>query len=294
LKDSSFQTTLLEEGAFRGRYQVITQEETTITYLRAYSLAWQATLDEQVLEISADENGLIQVTVPAGVNAILTFSYASTNIRIMAWFITAISLLIVIYIWWQRWQILEPNFDTSDLLTRWQVRLLVLIVILGAIIRYPPVSEIFSDYVSPTAYYSMGDTIPVQNNVDGRFELWRFSFEERAYQAGDRLSFTLYWKLIRQANAQHQVRIRIISRENQSTVIATDFRYPGQYPSNRWPRRDVSMVDPYQLQLPQDLTSGSYTIMIDVASCANICLQGSLIDSQIITIIQLPRSLIIE
>jgi hypothetical protein len=287
LKDISFQTSLLEESTFRGRYQVITQDKTTLSYLRAYAPGWQAFLDEQALEVFSNTDGLIQVTIPAGTNAILTFSYGSTRIRIMAWFVSVIATVVMVYVWWERWQRLEMNFDTGDLLGLWQIRLFMLMLLIGAIIRYPPTYNFLKDYLTLPSPSMSENTIEIKNTVERRFQLSHFSLEEQHNSIHMSINLRLYWKLLREMNAQNQVRIRVISRQNQSTALTTEFRYPGQFPTNRW-ILNLDVLDEYQLELPQDLANSNYTIMVDVASCPEICLQGTVIVPQTITTIQLP------
>ena len=301
LSQANFQSTLIEEGLFGERYRLITKEETRIDnihYLRAYSIGWKAFLNEQALEISADNNGLIEVIMPEGLlistrdNIILSFRYGTTPIRITSEIISAISIVLIVGITWQRWQNIEFSFDSSDLLTRTQLIIVVILLAIGILQRYSPTREFLNDYISYPISDITQDATSIQNKID-ELELWRFSFENRPYQAGEILELQLFWELHNAIESQHQIRIRMISRESQKTIVISPFQYPKQLPSNRWPA-NLTVLDAYKIQIPQDLESGSYTIMVDVSSCPDICLQGSIISSQTITTIQLPQSLIIK
>lgn len=297
--NSSFQVSPLEASTFSDNYRLITGQETqinSIRYLRAYSMAWQAYLNDQALKLSPDTNGIIQVNFPpnlevsANGNTVLSFSYGSTPIRIISWVITAVFALVILYIGWRRWQSIVFSYDTSDLLTNAEIGLILIFLIFAGFLRYQAVYDFVSPYIPYPVFNISENSKSILNKVDN-LELLSFNFEDRPYQANEELNLTLYWNIKTPIKNQYQVRVRILSRENQQTVFTGTFHYPGQFPTNRWPS-NLTVVDAYQIQLPHDLAAGHYTIMVDVANCPGICLQGTEMEPQIMTTIQIPQNLI--
>lgn len=161
-------------------------------------------------------------------NIILSFRYGTTPIRITSEIISAISIVLIVGITWQRWQNIEFSFDSSDLLTRTQLIIVVILLAIGILQRYSPTREFLNDYISYPISDITQDATSIQNKID-ELELWRFSFENRPYQAGEILELQLFWELHNAIESQHQIRIRMISRKAKKQLSLVHSNTPNNY-----------------------------------------------------------------
>ena len=89
-------STLDDQGSKRS-YQVSAPNEATLTFRSVYFPGWVARIDDKKVEIGRSDQGLIQVTVPAGEhNVALTFEQTWRHIK--AGIISAASVLILVAI----------------------------------------------------------------------------------------------------------------------------------------------------------------------------------------------------
>jgi hypothetical protein len=256
--------SLREEQDYRGIYQVFSNTESQAIYQRAYFFGWEAYLNNQRIPLTAAENGLIRLDIPAA-NAELIISLGGSWVRIIAWVLTISALITCILIWWSRWRRIPSDYDTSPLLTGFETRWVLSALLVMSALHFIPETSYY-----PQSRYSLLEAIYVRNEIAPNFQLLAYDLPNEALKAGQTLHVHLYWEVSRPILEQYQVRLRLISLTNNRVILRTNYSHPSYIPTNRWLRGFV-LPQSYQFDLPTNLPTGEYALTIDAYRCDHIC-----------------------
>jgi hypothetical protein len=260
----SAELSVIEEQAYHSLYQVFSTANTLVTYQRAYFSGWEASVNNQNIPIDSSEQGLMNLDIPP-YNARLSISLGSTAIRILAWFMSILALIISGLLWWLRWRRITADYDNNPLLSKHETRLVFVGLAFIIALHFLPES-----LVTPPERYSLLDALYVRNELGSNFQLLAYDLPQEKLLAGEHFSVNLYWEVSRPILQQYQVRLRLTSLADNSLILQTNYSHPGYFPSNRWLHGFV-VPQTYELHLPDKLVSGEYLLIVDTFSCEHIC-----------------------
>lgn len=272
-EDSRFLTnvgtgiTLLEESAYRGRYNINTNTPLTIEYSRAYFNNWQALSIMGDLSISESENNLMALNVPSNTETLVTLRIGLTFIIAIAWIMSLVALIVCGFLWWYRWRTNDTDYDTSILLTNRSSQIFILILILFSIIRFFAPS-IPTHFLSRQPQYSMAESLFVQTNFDSNFQLLAYDIAQRPFRSGQNIQVRVYWTLNSNVNSHYLVQLRLTDNSRQETFYESGYTHAGYYPSSRWQAMSIVPQD-FIFRLPA--SQGDYFITFDVYECNSAC-----------------------
>ncbi|MAT95717.1 MAG: hypothetical protein CL608_01010 [Anaerolineaceae bacterium] len=244
----------------------------TLTFASHISPGWQASLDGDSLPIDADENGRLQLTVPAGRHT-LTVQFSRTPVRWLADFLSVAGLLFSGFLLLKK---PNHNFSTTE----------------NAEISHslrPPRSPRFtfsrkpwSDFARPmvvgllslllvakVGWLDRFDSPLVVHPADGRIPgiptppAGNFNNEVRLVGVQTELpnKLTLYWQALQPPAASYRVALTLLDGQGvprQTTLNPT----PGYTVMANWPAGQL-VRDDYTLTLPDDAPVG-YTVQLSL------------------------------
>ena len=267
LTDLGTNATLLEESAYIGRYNINTNAPLAIEYSRAYFNNWYAISNMGNLSITESANNLITLNLPANAETLITMRIGLTWITAIAWLISLTAILLCGVLWWYRWRSIEPDYDTTILLTNETSKILMLILTIFCFIRFI-VPSINIQLLSPTPQYSLSDSLFVQTNFDSSFQLHAYDIEQRAFRSGENIAIRAYWMLNSDVNSHYLVQLRLTDESRQETYYESGYSHAGYYPSNRWEIMSIVPQD-FVFRLPK--LQDSYFLTFDVYECSSAC-----------------------
>lgn len=106
------------------------------------------------------------------------------------------------------------------------------------------------------------DALPVQfpspSDFDGRVRLLGYSLGDGPFQAGDPLTFSLFWQALANGDEPYVVFAQLQDETGQPVALSET---PPIYPSDRWSDGAV-LRDPHEISLPATLPPGTYRLAV--------------------------------
>ncbi|MCQ3932280.1 MAG: hypothetical protein DPW16_17665 [Chloroflexi bacterium] len=257
-------------------FGIETRQATDVVILTLNYPGWQAELNDRPVSVeSVPTTGFIRIPLDAGSNDVI-IRFSNTAVRQWAIIISLLSLILIgglTYGLDRRRPPQEPDHTTSWLWgfgaeQKWLLALIALPLI-GISIYFRANPSLITE-TSPSSSPPAG-AIPLRLIVDGGIGFLGYEFDN-TINAGDTLNLYAYWRASRPNLPNYQVAIQIVESRTDTVVSETRYRHPANWPTNLWPTEGY-ITSIYQLQLPDDLLSGTYEIALQVESCDSIDLQ---------------------
>lgn len=292
LIDSQVLIPIAEETSYESQYTINSTRSRTVIYNRAYFDGWEIRNANNNFSITESNNNLIQINVPANVDANITLRMGLTTIRLFAWVVSGMVIVLIITNWRYRRHKLDVDYDTSILLPRYAIIIMTLLLILIGGIRIFAI-DWFEELAIRPSRYTMESALFVRSDVDRQFQLLAYDLPQQTYQTGDTIRLTTYWAIIFPVDEYYLVRLRIVNLAENEAIYQSAYHHAGYFPTNRW-QRSQPVPETYKFRIPDDTLPNEYTIFFDVYVCQEQCLASD-IDTQDVTgSIRILRSLIIE
>jgi hypothetical protein len=241
--------------------------------LTAYFPGWGANMDGRPISLNRHaESGLIQIELPRlplG-NSELTISLGPTAIRTGSWLVANCVLLMTLILTAGRTRQHKGGFEEMILLSRGEVRLLVVPVMAFVVVTLGLSSLNLPFSLRPRPGYGLENSTTVNARTDAGLSVLALRLKGNEYSGGDRLNLTLYWQAQRFLTEDYQVKVYLVNNRDQSQWSATALRQPGYYPTQRWNTRQY-VSDRYVLDLAPEMTAGNYQITLEVYPCKPTC-----------------------
>jgi hypothetical protein len=267
---SNLEISVLHQWTHDYAFQIRSNGTTQLDIMTAYFPGWQAFLDDQPISLMRNERtGLMSVDIPPG-NSQLHVMLGSTPVRRNAWLLSAMALIVIVFITWRRIRRHVAEWDMPDLLSLQEVRLLAVTLACFVIILW-----LFALPISPFTFharpgYALDNAISLRSRTETGLEAVAYRLNQAVLRPGQTLEVALYWQALRFLPANYQMQLYLLDPNQEIRWHRTDFRTPGGYPTRRWlTYRYVS--DPYQIALSDSIIPGDYQLAIEVYACDITC-----------------------
>lgn len=259
------------EGSHRHRYQIDITDATSLIFQRAYFPIWQIQLNGVAIQPQLDpRTGLVRVSVPEAVQGTLQINLGSTPIRVIAWQLSILSVVIslgIVRFWWFDYS--DAIFeDDSDLFSNRSARVLlgVIVVIMGMLWFYIN-TDLFDDW-QPQPEIGLIGRISLLRETDVGIDLIGYKRFEQTYSPGDTMQIMLFWAANQAITENYQVQVSVRHIDTNEVWQESTLRHPAYYPTSRWDTRGYA-TDQYYLPLPTDMPTGFYTFDVQLFRCDN-------------------------
>jgi len=124
---------------------------------------------------------------------------------------------------------------------------------------------------------------PIEANLDDHIRLVGYDLASDNVQAGDTITFTLYWRVIRPVLHDYTVFVHLVDIQNQNQGGGDAPPLGDDYPTSYWAAGDW-LADTHQIQLDANLPAGQYNLVVglyDPTSGERLPVVGS--DGQILS-----------
>ena len=232
-----------------------------------YWLGWRAEVDGRLVEISPSEHhGLITMALPAGEFTLEVF-LGSTPARDFAAALSAFSLAALCLVAWilrKRQFTLRPYWTVPPL-----TRTGLIGIFMGGVIAILSLLITFREGIawlnSPP-----GKALPAQVQrtltLDGSLQLLGYDLNSESLRPGDMLTLDAYWFALEETDLDFSSFLHLSSGGPPHVQI--DKQHPGGRAISEWWSPAGYILDGYQLQIPTDLPSGDYDLIIGLYTCA--------------------------
>ncbi len=231
-------------------------EATDLTFNWFYFPGWQATLNDQTLDLRPSERfGLIQATIPAGTHH-LTIALQNTDRQNLAWLISAIGVISTII------GLLRPHgkrIMTDHHAT--PVQLITVIVI--AMIALFLVKVLIIDRIdSPIRAdrFAHGNPLPypLEANFDNLITLRGYDRSQATLTSDGELQLDLFWQAQQPLFTDYSTVITLRDPQGDPIATAIDWQ-PAGLTTRHW-LPGYYLQQPIRLKLPRGSAPGDYTI----------------------------------
>ncbi len=263
--------TLLQSNPWTAVWQTNFSRPQTLTFASHVFPGWQARLDGAALPLGSDENGRLQLTVPAGQHT-LAVQFGRTPVRWLADFLSLAGLLFSGYLLWkkpnhvfftaERAQFSNPLPLAQSTLFKKSRRDFAGSLMLGLLIVL---------LAGKIGWLDRVDSPLVVHPVDGRIPLphttappaGNFNDEIRLVGVQTELPnrLTLYWQALQPPTASYRVGLTLLDGHGvprQTEINPT----PGYTVTSNWQEGQL-VRDAYVLPLPEDAPA-AYTVQLSL------------------------------
>jgi hypothetical protein len=258
--------TPIYTGTHSSSWQVSTTVPTPLTISLAYFPGWKATLDGQALDIERTPSGLVRVSLPQITNGTLRITFDVTPEEGIGW-IAVIAALIGMLMWVRIGKTGEPQ--STPILNVQEVRLTSFTLAAIGLALISAAVPNGSVRLRPESYSSLRDSLPLTATSEP-LRLLAYKFETTRLKPGDILPITFYWTLLKDTVTNYQVRLILIDIDRQIRYPLTSPTPPGNLPTGRW-LAGYMVQDSYRLDLPTNLTPGTYQLSAEAYPCDTEC-----------------------
>lgn len=297
---ADLQAALLDHNTHSDRFQLRATRPSTLAILTACYPGWEAWLGESRLPLTCNpDTGLLELPIPEATGGELVIQMGTTPVRAAGWTLSGLSLglaVMVTIIRLRRWT--DP-FENISLLPIADARLTALALLASGALTYwlhqpnapldlRPQPGFVAQAVSPAGFRS-----------DTGIILLGFQQSSSRISPADRLDITLHWGTGRELTENYRARLILVNVNTDQEWILTPFQHPGGFPTRRW-LTGLTVLDRYQLRLPELIPTGRYQIGLELNDCTPTCEVGGSVTffnvdgSALGTIVRLPAPLIVE
>jgi len=263
--------SLLWSNGYSQGYQLRLPTEIQITLLLAYYPGWRAKFNGEDVPLSADMNGLITINLPSTRNEQLEVSFHTTPIRQLSWLITTSGMILLIL--WIRHRVVtlqHPGYEDDELLSIPAVRLLLAGMIIFA---FGFVMLSSNGQIRPFPGSELWGSVSLMNRSDSGLTAQALRLDADEYQAGDEVSFTIYWDTNRNLTSNYQYRLFLRDVAGSRNIVQLPYMQLSDIPTRRWERGQFATTRG-NLQIPKDTPTGRYTLALAVYRCDPACTES--------------------
>jgi hypothetical protein len=249
--------TLTEATPWYAVWQVENEQPKTLTWAIHTFPGWQAWLDGEPLPVTPDENGRLQLTLPAGSHT-LELRFGRTPVRWLADFLSVAGLLLCLLLGLKKQKGVENRPPQS--LHASAAPLLLAVLALLLLVKVGWLDRFSSPLVlQPENGRIPGIPAPPSGNFGDEIQLVGVETE-----FPNRL--TLYWQALRPPSQPYKVALTLLDGKGipQQTVFNAT---PGYSVTNYWPAGQL-VRDAYILPLPEAAPAG-YTVQLSLLQIDN-------------------------
>ena len=258
--------TPISTNTHSSAWQVSTTIPTPLTISLAFFPNWQATLDGRALAVESDPSGLVNISLPQTTNGTLRITFDVMPEDGAAWIIVLASVAGLL-IWVRLGKAGESQ--SVPILNVQEVRLTSFTVAAIGIALISVAVPNGGFRLRPESYSSLRDTLPLTATSDP-LRLLAYRFETTRLKPGGTLPVTFYWTTLRDTDSNFGVRLILIDIDRQIRYPLTPPGPPGGLPTGRW-LAGYMVQDSYILDLPDDLTAGTYQLSAEAYPCDGRC-----------------------
>lgn len=270
--DLGFPVQPEEQFGHSGRFPILSERQTNLPLLLAWFPGWQATMNGQPIPLVRDPaTGFVRIQIPVVKNwGELTVFLGETTVRRVAWATSWLMLIVLILITRLRFrrQGRIAFYDEFALLTIPQARLLTVVLICFAAILAMTVRPGAPLHLRAGAYYALEGASDLRAQTEAGLEVLGYRLEDTRHYAGERLRFTVYWRVPRAPGQNYRVVAHLYDINRRTRWAFTVPRHPGGLPTRRW-RADGYITDTYHITLPDNMIPGSYRVALEVYACGD-------------------------
>lgn len=245
------------------RYTVDSAESFLLRLFLFAFPGWETRIDgEQVPYELGTPEGFITVPVEAGQH-VIDVRFGTTAPRQAGWVVAAVSLLLAgAGVWWL-WRAggdsaESPAYDPVE--TRceisWRTLGVVAALTLSLAFVLEPAGVLYANSAGLTVADADQDVFA---DFGGEIALIGIDAPRGALEPGDTVPVTLYWKALRDLDANYQVFVHILQPDN-NVASQSDKLNPGDFPTERWPL-DKYVRDMHTVTVPQTIAPGEYALV---------------------------------
>ena len=173
----------------------------------------------------------------------------------MAWVVTAVSLLLTLFVAWRLGNRANPTTQSSWTgLDKWAVGTIGAVTAVTTLILQP--SHIL--HFNSTGWTVEPAQIDTFADFGGQIVLIGIDLSQEEAQPGDTITVHVYWKAQQPLDINYQSFLHVL-RPDGSLLAQADHLNPGDYPTRRWPL-DKYVRDEFFLTIPADAPAGSYPV----------------------------------
>jgi hypothetical protein len=264
---SGLSVATLQEQSHRSTYQIRSEQDSTLLVLRSYFPGWRASTSSGPVRLYPGDDGLIRVDIPAirGQPETLTIWLGTTPMRRLGWLISLVGVVVLTGLTYRAYQNTEEQYHEIELLTPAETRLIAMVLVFAALIILFTASPNarFSARSSPGV--GLVDTTPIESRTTIGLNLLSYDINRSTFQRGDNIELTLYWSTLLPLTSNYYTQITLSDGENQ--VSKAVLRYPGGYPTTRWPTNRY-VADLHYINIPDVLSPGTYQLLVSLENCA--------------------------
>lgn len=265
--------SVLEHTGHSDRFQIRTASAMTLDLPLAYFPGWEAYVNNSQVPLRPNpDTGLIQIDVPSlPRSGTLTLYFGTTPTRTLSWFVTWITLAIIVFHTGRRLNRLKISYDDLALLTLAEARLIGLIVV-----SFIVVIGLFATPFSPSSLRTipgtqLQDTIALNSRTNAGLEIVAYQVPQTTVHPGDTLNMTLYWiSLLPTLTQNYQVQAFLRTEDTEIRWFQTETHRPGLYPTRRWLSR-LYVADEHEIVISDTAVPGEYQIAIELMTCNPEC-----------------------
>jgi hypothetical protein len=109
---------------------------------------------------------------------------------------------------------------------------------------------------------------PLTKDFANDILLLGYDYDRRQLSAGEKLGITLYWKALRDVDADYVMRFRLVDADGQERAVHNKRPDSGKIPTNTW--LDGQIVEgAHDLLIPADAPPGRYVVDLTVVDAGN-------------------------
>lgn len=260
--------SVLTVGTHAQTYQLSVRDTLQAQVLVADFEGWQATLNQQPLQLTQDRNTYgMELTLPTNASGELRIGLEETPLRRVGWGLSAFGLgLLALEGWRAQKRKTYPHISYWRLLPTPEARLLsvALIILLGLSAFAYTLGLPFR----PAYGSGLRQVIPLGYSTNVGLELIGYTLSGNTLHPNGSLTVTLYWRTRRLLNENYQAQWMLADVQRGQSVATTSLAWLGGLPTRRW-TRETYTIDQRTLRLPEQLTAGRYTLTLSVYPCPN-------------------------
>jgi hypothetical protein len=265
------QASLKEHATQTDRFQITTNNLTTLNVLTAYFPGWQAHVNNRPISLTPARNtGLITVTIPQTAQGDLVIELGSTPVRDTAWQISGAALLLLGFITARRLRRTSENPFSHLLLPVAEARLSGVVLACMMVIVWSSAMSLFPFSLHARPGHALDSSLALEIRSDVGLEALAYRLERDVYQPQATIDLTVFWRTIRFLPVNYQVQISLRDEQQGTHWNRTEFRHPGNYPTRRW-NTSQYVTDHYQIRLSNTIVPGEYQIAVEVYACNPEC-----------------------
>ena len=247
-------------------WRIKSNQDFTAEIYNFYWVGWRAQIDGRDVEITPSlHHGLITFPVPSGEHDVRVY-LGSTSARDLAAWISLLSVLVTVgaVTKLRRWRTLpRPYWSIAPLSRASTVGLL-----LGGGIALFSILVFFQEGVA-WLHSPPGEALPAQYQtrftLDNKLRVLGYDLSADELRPGDHLRLRVYWYALEEIDNNFSSFLHLSTGGPPHAQV--DKLHPAGRAISEWWGPEGYIIDTYDLQLPENLTTGEYQLIVGLYTC---------------------------